>query len=238
MADRNCDFADTSPIFFGWDLSSTVCAVTVVSDDRVRFVGSCRLGTVKDRSIKALRAHFFEFICDVLNYTFNATEVNDVVHVVEDRLGGFTRGGTSSQTLLKLAALNAVFSCEIDDMWNTPANARSCVIVHVHPMMARKRAARVGLSQVKNSMGPKQNSIELMDRLDPWIRMKLMADGRKPYDLGDIADSYVLAKVGRLLYDREQVAGDRRSDQNPVAEARPPRRRKAVEGRIRILLPG
>jgi hypothetical protein len=111
-------------VIIGWDVSTTAIGICVKWEDRphefhVIFPkGETALDKWKDAQLNVL--HFMDEISEKVDDELSKRPgaaghgpYPYIKHVVEQRLGGFTGGLTTKQTLMALAAMNAVVSTEL-----------------------------------------------------------------------------------------------------------------------------
>lgn len=185
------------PVFVGWDCSSAIIGVCVLDGDEVKFWKTINLSVVKTMSEKYKLARLG--IIDVFGSLDCLGVSKHAVHVVEERLGGFTGGFTTQQTLMTLAAINAVCTAKIEQMSDReclrylPVTVKATVKLHVPKKGSKKEAA------VKFCID------RLGDKF-PYIAKKKTK--KQPYTEGhwvdgvdDLADAYLLALTGQKKTD-------------------------------------
>lgn len=111
------------------------------------------------------------------------------VHVVEERLGGFTGGKTTRQTLMCLAAMNAIVSFVLKDTGR---------VVKVLPVTAKKIVGLITRDSHGNKIDKKSAVIKLACERNPNFPNALTSSGNYKKGVDDMADAWLLAEVGRL----------------------------------------
>jgi len=134
----------------------------------------------------------------------------DIRHFVEDRLGGFTGGLTTRQTLMSLAAMNAVVSFVLFGHGEVthvpPISAKRIVGVRV-PKGGDKKAVVVGLARSS----------------EPTFPYAETRAGNPVRGVDDMADAWLLAEAGLKLLRGEATLGQ---GEKAARRGRPPRRDK------------
>lgn len=201
----------------GWDISTSAIGVCVRDDDgRTREFGviypAGATHAEKHRSAAAQVTRFCKRVCP------------SATHYVEDRLGGFTGGLTTRQTLMALASMNAVISFVLSDFGT---------VVHIPPITAKRI---VGL-RVPKGGDKKIAVIGLVRSLEPSFPYAETAAGNYVRGTDDMADAWLNAEAGLRVSRGEAQIG-----QPKKAKGRggTPRTRKAggpEEGRVRVPMP-
>lgn len=138
-------------------------------------------------------------------------------HFVEDRLGGFTGGLTTTQTLMSLAAMNAVVSFVLS--WHGP-------VVHIPPISAKRI---VGLKVPKGG-NKKLEVIGLVRSREPSFPYAETAAGNHVKGTDDMADAWLLAEAGRLILSGEATLGQPKKTAGREKKARRAKGRVPKEG--------
>lgn len=173
--------------YIGWDVSTSIIGVSFLDEEgKHGWSHHCDLRKVKPLFEKAMRAE--KFVSDVLS----AVDADACHHFVEDRLSSFSRGRTTQQTLLKLAAFNALVSWMIMK-WVRPGSSAK----HLHVATIAARMRRDGLVIPKGGDKKELTLAFVIDRLDafPIDRNK---NGKFQPWMYDRADSYCIARAGFL----------------------------------------
>src|SRR5574337_813131 len=105
-----------------------------------------------------------------------------ITHVVEERLGGFTGGQTSKQTLMALAAVNAVVSHHL---------TRTGKVVHLAPVTTK----RITGLQKEPGEGKEEAVVRLARSAEPSFPYKETKSGNWVKGTDDMADAWLLAEA-------------------------------------------
>jgi hypothetical protein len=171
----------------GWDISTSAIGVCVKDDSgrTLEFGVIYPVGGThpeKHRSAAAQVVNFCKRVCPSAS------------HFVEDRLGGFTGGLTTRQTLMALASMNAVVSFVLTDFGP---------VVHVPPISAKRI---VGL-QVPKGGDKKAAVIGLVRSVEPSFPYVETRGGNAARGVDDMADAWLLAETGLRLLRGEATLG-------------------------------
>lgn len=186
-------------VTIGWDVSTAAIGICIKREgkDHVFHVIFPRGETAleKWRSASAQVKNFVEERLDEDHY-------DTVTHVVEQRLGGFTGGLTTKQTLMALAAMNAVVSVELSS---------SGKITYILPVTAK------ALTKFKEKQKDGEDKKETVVRLAkaacpgfPYKEKKVSGKPKKgkgktyPWVKGtdDMADAWLLVEAFRAQKDK------------------------------------
>lgn len=114
-------------------------------------------------------------------------------HFIEDRLGSFSFGRTSQQTLMKLAAFNSVISYVI---WNEFHRLGTATCVeHIHPATAKSVAKKDGLI-IPKGVDKKQMTLDWVVSKEPNFPLVLNRNGKPQPYCYDQADAYLIGRAG------------------------------------------
>ncbi len=163
----------------GWDASSSIVGVATIDDD-----GSLAW---KDHIDLRKAESLWDKTQLVRDFIRRKTWAGMSVHVLEDRLGGFTRGMSSQQTLMRLAAFNALVAFVIQDELGTAP-------VMMHPSTAKSLLKKTGFEVDKESaVDKKVQKLAYIQLREPEWTTSFNRNGRlQPWCL-DEADAYGLA---------------------------------------------
>lgn len=174
-------------MIWGWDVSTSIIGIAVFSEESCKPVSFHKIDLRKIESMQ-------------LKYIKTANEITSLIaqydgehrHFIEDRLGGFTRGFTNQNTLLKLAMMNAVVTFIIGQQKS------SLSIRHLAPVSVKKI---VGL-KVAKGQDKKLAAINFAKNYDKFP-LEMKKGNKTPKDgVADIADALLLAVAGyKLLYE-------------------------------------
>jgi len=139
-----------------------------------------------------------------------------VAHFVEDRLGGFTGGLTTRQTLMALAAMNAIVSFVL---------FKHGPVTHVPPISAKRI---VGLKVPKGG-DKKAAVVGLVRSVEPSFPYTETRAGNAARGVDDMADAWMLAETGRRILHGEATLGESKKAAGRQGKARP--RKAGVEAK-------
>jgi len=169
----------------GWDISSNLVGVCVLDKET---------GSTKSMDFLDLRKieSEYERINKFEEFAYNVGMDGQTIHIVEERLAGFTRGFTSMQTLMKLAAIN--FACS----WIL---SREGSVRKLHPSTIKAIMKREGLVIPKGS-DKKKLTLDFVIAKEPMFKDIVSRnlnrnDKPQPYCF-DMADSYIVARAGYM----------------------------------------
>ncbi len=184
----------------GWDISTSAIGVCVREDDgrTIEFGVIYPVGAThpeKHRSAATQVSSFCKRVCPRAS------------HYVEERLGGFTGGLTTKQTLMALAAMNAVVSFVLSDFGD---------VVHVPPITAKRI---VGLKVPKGG-DKKVEVIRLVRSLEPSFPYSETAAGNYVRGTDDMADAWLNAEAGLRVSRGEAEFGHTKKAEGRRGKAR------------------
>lgn len=162
----------------GWDVSTSAIGVCVKDDSgktRIFHVIFPRGKTHLEKYRSAV-----DQIDDFLSGYVGTDEL--ITHVVEERLGGFTGGMTSKQTLMALAAVNAVISHHL---------TATGKVVHLAPVTTKRL---IGL-QKDPGEDKKEAVVRLARSSEPSFPYKETKAGNWVKGTDDMADAWALAEA-------------------------------------------
>lgn len=205
-------------MIYGIDISTSIIGLAKFHNDGT-FVRAdyCDLRDVEGALAKA--DAFREFLAGLTPLRgFYSDEENWVF--VEERLGNFAAGRTMLQTLMKLAAFNAVCSYILWRHENSSGKHRG--IIHLHPSSWKSIMKKEGLFIPKGSTPDQKKKITLdfVRRKEPDFESIVVLNGMnrngnpQPWCF-DMADSYCLGKAGyrRLCSEKENSALSQKSSE-------------------------
>jgi hypothetical protein len=148
-----------------------------------------------------------------------------VHHFIEDRLGNFSKGATTLQTLMKLSAINAVTtSCIINHGQSDPRR-----VTHILPVTAKKWA---GL-KVPKGESKKEHAVRFARAYSPVFPYAETKDGNPKKGVEDMADALVTGVAGL----RMRSAGALSPGKAKAAPKKPRGAKDRKEGKGRVRLP-
>ncbi|MBV8072208.1 MAG: hypothetical protein JO270_20050 [Acidobacteriaceae bacterium] len=187
-------------MIYGWDVSTAIVGFTAFTNAG-EWVAShhCDLRKADD---------VFEDKASVLNY--KADRVMEFVeemfdkyhdgtgdcHFVEDRLAGFSGGGSNAGTIMRLAAFNAMVCWMIWCKWRGVGHIGS-----IHPTTVKATMKSEGLLIPKGGDKKKLTLDWVKARESEFPVDKNRNDNPQPYCY-DRADSYITGRAGYLLRKR------------------------------------
>lgn len=199
-----------SDTVIGWDISTTAIGICVLRKDREPIFhvifpeGETHLQKWVDATQKIER------------YMQGIVVFGNPCHVVEERLSGFTGGQTSKQTLLALAAMNAVVSRHLVG-WGE--------VVHMAPVTTKRIMRLKDLSLPGEDK--KQTVVRLARSSCPNFPYAETKAGNWKKGVDDMADAWLLAEAGlRVLrgeasIGRPEKAGGREGKARGAKAGRP-----------------
>lgn len=201
----------------GWDISTSAIGVCVRDDSgkTLEFGVIYPVGTThaaKHRNAASQVASFCKRVCPV------------AVHYVEERLGGFTGGMTTKQTLMALAAMNAVCSFVLADFGP---------VVHVPPITTK----RITGLKVPKGGDKKTEVIRLVRSQEPSFPYAETAARNYVRGTDDMADAWLLAEAGLRISRGEASIGQPRKAKGDRKKARARKGDGPKEGRVRVHVP-
>lgn len=182
-------------MIIGWDVSTSAIGVCVKT-----LSGTHEFGVIYPdgatqhlKQISAAR-QVDEFCKRMLRVYCEGQSVCPFSHYVEDRLGGFTGGLTTRQTLMSLAAMNAVVSFVLSSHGT---------VTHIPPISAKRIA---GL-QVPKGGNKKEAVVGLARSREPTFPYSETRTGNPARVVDDMADAWLLAEAGMRLLRGEASLG-------------------------------
>ena len=176
-------------MIFGWDISTAVIGFALMLNDgtlvETRY---CDLRKVEGLNEKADEAHKF-----VSGIWAGLTE-EDVygVHFVEDRLAGFSGGGSNAGTVMRLAAFNAMVCWMIHRVWEREDRK----IVMMHPSTVKAALKHDGLLIPKGA-DKKALTLEYVRKREPsTFKIDLNRNEKPQPYCYDQADACITAWAG------------------------------------------
>lgn len=204
-------------IICGWDISTSAIGVCVRNDDgsTLEFGVIYPIGSThveKHRSAAAQVINFCKRICPSAS------------HYVEERLGGFTGGMTTKQTLMALSAMNAVCSFVLADFGP---------VTHIPPITTK----RITGLKVPKGGDKKIEVIRLVRSREPSFPYAETAAGNYVRGTDDMADAWLLAEAGLKITRGEASIGQQKQDKGIRGKARPGKGDLPKKGGVRISMP-
>lgn len=174
-------------MLIGWDVSTSAIGICVKADDGTTEFGviypAGETHAIKHRNAAAQVDAFCKRICS-----------GSVTHVVEQALGGFSGGMTSKQTLMALAAMNAVISFVLSSHGT---------VLHILPVTTKKIT---GLKKLEGE--DKKDAVVRWSREnEPSFPYRETPAGNYAKGVDDMADAALLAHAGGKIARGEAVIG-------------------------------
>lgn len=212
-------------MIIGWDISTSAIGVCVKDDAGVTLEFGVIYPEGDSQHLKQISAagQVDEF-CKRARSRYSPDRGPTPSHFVEDRLGGFTGGLTTRQTLMSLAAMNAVVSFVLSGHGG---------VVHVPPISAK----RIGGLKVPKGGDKKAAVIELVRSVEPSFPYAETRAGNAAKGVDDMADAWLLAETGRRLLHGEATLGQSKQAEGRRGKAGKPAAGGPKEGRVRVPVP-
>lgn len=171
-------------MYYGWDISTAIIGLSTFDSSRKFLSASyCDLRKLDGLNEKADQANLF--VTSVRN-VFVAGDV----HFVEDKLAGFSGGGSNAGTIMRLAAFNAMVTWMIHCTWGHAGS-----VVHIHPSTVKAKMKAYGLIYPKGS-DKKKLTLDWVKSREPSFPIVLNRNGKpQPYCF-DQADGFITAMAG------------------------------------------
>ncbi len=204
-------------LLVGWDISTSAIGVCVRSDDgtTIEFGVIYPVGSThaeKHVNAAAQVRNFCKRVCPVAS------------HYVEERLGGFTGGMTTKQTLMVLAAMNAVVSFVLADFGP---------VVHIAPITTKRITGLV----VPKGGDKKVEVIRLVRSREPSFPYFETTGGNYVRGTDDMADAWLLSEAGLRISRGEAAIGPKKKAESDRGKARPGKGDVPKERGVRVHVP-
>ncbi len=171
----------------GWDVSTSAIGICV-RDDSGKLI---EFGVIYPKGATHREKHI-SAATQVVNFCKRVCP--NAAHFVEERLGGFTGGLTTKQTLMALAAMNAVVSFVLSDFGT---------VAHI-PVVTVNRI--VGFKKPKDT-DRKTEVIKLVRSREPTFPYRETPAGKYAQGVDDMADAWMLAEAGLKVIRGEASIG-------------------------------
>lgn len=201
----------------GWDVSTSAIGICVRDDDgKVIEFGVIypegETHAAKHRSAAAQVVNFCKRVCP------------DARHFVEERLGGFTGGLTTKQTLMALAAINAVVSFVL---------AEFGPVTHIAPVTVNRIT---GFKKPKG-VERKPEVVKFVRSRESSFPYRETTAGNLAKGVSDMADAWMLAEAGTKISKGVASIGQPKKAAGSDRKARPPKARGKAKGGVRVPVP-
>lgn len=123
------------------------------------------------------------------------------VHFVEQRLAGFSGGGSNAGTVMKLAQFNLLFSWFIHDSFCDP-------VVHLYPATVKATMAKLGVvipTGVRNEKAKELRFRLTRKLIAPGLPLTENRNGKTQPWCWDMCDAFCVAMTGYLKHGKECV---------------------------------
>lgn len=168
----------------GWDISTSAIGICVKEDDGK----TVEFSVIFPKGDTHLKKHADAVV--KVNQFIEKYKDKKLFHFVEDRLGGFTGGLTTKQTLMALASMNAVISLTL---------SYTGEITHIPPVTTK----RIMELKVEKGEDKKLIVVKLAKLNEPLFPYSETKNGNYVKGTDDMADAWLLAEAGRKI-----LAGD------------------------------
>lgn len=194
-------------IVFGWDVSTSIIGMSAIDKDslvlkKCGFINLAKATTMFEKYNMA-RDQMAKFISN-----FDGP----FMHYVEEPLKSFTFGQTNKNTLMKLSAMNAVVSCFLND--RDPGK-----VSYLAPVSAKKMNGLI-VDKSDGKDAKKKAAAKFAVLKEPTFPVKYTASGELSVGVGDLADSYILARAGALVERGEVSIGQTKKNLGPGKSSR------------------
>ncbi len=204
-------------MIIGWDVSTAAIGICVKEDDgkTIEFGVIYPAGKThieKHRSAVDQVVTFCKRLCK-----------GSVTHFVEDRLAGFSPGLTTKQTLMALAAMNAVVSLALTEFGS---------VTHLHPGTTKRVSGLVVPKTYPDGTrgDKKKEAIKLARSREPTFPYTETAAGNWGRGVDDMADAWLLVEAGGKILRGEATVGQPKKASSRKGKARRAKDRAPEEG--------
>lgn len=194
-------------IIIGWDVSTAAIGVCIQRPGQPpEFNVIFPKGKTPLQKWRSAAMEIQEFM---LNLGFKSCEQDEpITHVIEERLGGFTGGLTTKQTLMALAAMNAVVSHTLSYYGD---------VVHIAPVTTKRIT---GLVVDKDAGEDKKQAVIKLARSScesfPYAET---SSGKWVKGTDDMADAWLLAEAYSKVLKGEATLGSKPKAKRPKKKA-------------------
>lgn len=202
----------------GWDVSTSAIGICV-RDDQGK---TLEFGVIYPKGETHKEKHI-NAAAQVVNFCKRVCPKAD--HYVEERLGGFTGGLTTKQTLMALAAMNAVVSFILSEFGT---------VTHI-PVVTVNRI--VGFKKPKDS-DRKVEVIKLVRSRESDFPYRETGAGKYAKGVDDMADAWMLAEAGLKVQKGEASIGQPQKAPSRQGKARGAKSDSTKKGRVRVPVSG
>jgi hypothetical protein len=195
-------------MIIGWDVSTSAIGICV-KDDAGKTLEFATLFPIGITHALKHRDAAYRVKCFIEKYLKIMHPDAKFVHVIEERLGGFTGGLTTKQTLMALAAMNAVISFVLAD---------SGKVIHLAPVTTKRITGLI----VPKGGNKKEEVIKLVRSREPTFPYFETKSGNYVKGTDDMADAWLLAEAMVMVNDgRATVGQSKKASSNKNKTRRP-----------------
>jgi hypothetical protein len=188
----------------GWDISTS--AIGICFKDGT---GNTEFGVIYPKGETHAEKHIDAAAQVVTFCKRRLLSGGKVTHVVEERLGGFTGGLTTKQTLMCLSAMNAVISFILSSYGT---------VIQIAPVTTKRIMGLV----VPRGGNKKLEVIKLARAAEPGFPYAETAAGNWVRGTDDMADAWLLAEAGDRIISGKAVIGPKKKAKRPRLKTGPP----------------
>jgi hypothetical protein len=180
-------------VYVGWDVSTSIVGICALDENK----GPILWRTIDLRPEKELSVKYELLQFGVRSLRDDLEDLGcefPIMHVIEERLGGFSKGFTNQNTLLQLAAINAVATYIIESEFKArcmrflPVTVKSAMKLKFDKKLQTKKEAAV---QLVSSLEPTFPYVSKKKTKKAKFKEGNWVDG-----VDDMADAYMLAVTG------------------------------------------
>jgi hypothetical protein len=207
-------------MLIGWDVSTSAIGVCV-KDDAGKTLLFHVIFPAGDTHLEKYRSAVDQ-IDGFLSHYVGSGE--PITHVVEERLGGFTGGMTSKQTLMTLAAMNAVTAFHLSSTGR---------VTYLAPVTTKR------IMGLKKDPGEDKKAavVRLARSAEPTFPYRETKAGNYAKGIDDMADAWLLAEAWLRVIRGEATVGQKRKAGRGRGKAGPAEVRGPGQGRVRLPVP-
>lgn len=220
-------------VIIGWDISTSVIGICVKRDGK-----NHEFDVIIPRGDTPLQK-WRSAVEEVKNFMVFLDRESPIHHIIEQRLGGFTGGLTTKQTLMSLAAMNAVVSHQLSLTGD---------VTYILPITAK---SIMGLKKLQIEGEDKKETVVRLARSScpdfPYFEKKKQPLGKKPpkgkvypwvSGVDDMADAWLLVEAGTKVLNGEASIGQPKKTPSSKSKAGRAEVDSSAQGGVRLHVPG
>lgn len=185
-------------MIFGWDISTSVVGVCVLKNDGTWVESSYFSFSTMAKSADGIYEKMNSCEQWLESVLRKHSEDSSHTHFFEDRLANFSKGFTRLQTLMMLAAFNAMFSYRTLQVHKAIAGKDKLIeFNHLHPSTVKAIMKKDGLLIPKGS-DKKQMTLLFVRRVNEQFPVEYTRTGMPKPFCYDMADAFIVARAGYL----------------------------------------